>query len=176
MRKLLQKQLLGSKKAAKKAQVTAVAEEKLKGLVYVNEQFDGWRAHCLNILQSKFDQQTRSFAPDAEILAELREVLQKEGQAENFKQIQKLCMPFLKFKKDEAIAIGGQALNLKLPFGEMEVLQSNMDLIKRQLGLEEVEIYSASDPNDVAKAGPHASLLKQNPPSPGSPTAIFLNR
>ncbi|KAF2592007.1 hypothetical protein F2Q70_00041942 [Brassica cretica] len=99
----------------------------------------------------------------------------KEGQAENFKQIQKLCMPFLKFKKDEAIAIGGQALNLKLPFGEMEVLQSNMDLIKRQLGLEEVEIYSASDPNDVAKAGPHASLLKQNPPSPGSPTAIFLN-
>ncbi|CDY50890.1 BnaCnng19820D [Brassica napus] len=176
MRKLLQKQLLGSKKAAKKgAQVTAVADSNLKGLVYVNEQFDGWRAHCLQILQSKFDQQTCCFAPDAEILAELREILHKDGQAENFKQIQKLCMPFLKFKKDEAIAIGSQALNLKLPFGEMEVLKSNMDLMKRQVGLEEVEIYSASDPNDVAKAGPYASLLTQNPPSPGSPTAIFVN-
>ncbi|KAF3610810.1 hypothetical protein DY000_02044843, partial [Brassica cretica] len=48
-------------------------------------------------------------------------------------------------------------------------------LIKRQVGLEEVGIYSASDPNDVAKAGPYASLLTQNPPSPGSPTAIFVN-
>ncbi|XP_010458258.1 PREDICTED: leucine--tRNA ligase, cytoplasmic [Camelina sativa] len=174
MRKLLQKQLLGSKKAGKKgAQVTAVPEGKLRGLVYVNEQFDGWRAHCLEVLQSKFDQQTRRFAPDAEILAELREIL-KEGQADNFKQIQKLCMPFLKFKKDEAISIGTQALNLRLPFGELDVLRSNMDLIKRQLGLEEVEIYSASNPDDVSKAGPHASLLTQNPPSPGSPTAIFV--
>ncbi|KAJ4866888.1 ATP binding [Raphanus sativus] len=110
------------------------------------------------------------------MLAELKEMLQNDGQAENFTQFQKLCMPFLKFKKDEAIALGGQALDLKLPFGEMEVLQSNMDLINRQLGLEEVEILSASDPDDVAKAGPLASLLTQNPPSPGSPTAIFVNR
>ncbi|KAG2320095.1 hypothetical protein Bca52824_013308 [Brassica carinata] len=64
MRKLLQKQLLGSKKAAKKgAQVTAVADSNLIGLVYVNEQFDGWRAHCLQILQSIFDEQTSCFSP-----------------------------------------------------------------------------------------------------------------
>ncbi|KAL0697515.1 hypothetical protein Bca4012_053637 [Brassica carinata] len=116
------------------------------------------------------------FATDAEILAELKEILQNDGQEENFMQFQKLCMPFLKFKKAEAIALGGQALDLKLPFREMEVLQHNMDLIKRQLGPEEVEILSASDPDDVAKAGPLASLLTQNPPSPGSPTAIFVNR
>ncbi|KAG7596438.1 Valyl/Leucyl/Isoleucyl-tRNA synthetase editing domain [Arabidopsis suecica] len=173
MRKLLQKQLSGSKKGAKKgAQVTAVPEGKLKGLVYVNEQFDGWRAHCLRILQSRFDQQTCSFPPDTEMLAELSATLLQEGK--NLKAIQKVCMPFLKFKKDEAISIGTQALNLRLPFGEIEVLQSNKDLIRRQLGLEEVEIYSASDPDDVSIAGPHASLLTQNPPSPGSPTAIFV--
>ncbi|XP_010553692.1 PREDICTED: leucine--tRNA ligase, cytoplasmic-like [Tarenaya hassleriana] len=177
MRKLLQKQLLGSKKAGKKgAPVTSLTEDKLRGLVFVNEQFDGWKAHCLKILQSKFDQQTRSFAPDAEILGQLKETLQKDGQADNFKQIQKLCMPFLRFKKDEAVALGPQALDLKLPFGEMEVLQTNVDLIKRQLGLEEVEIMSATDPDAVAKAGPQASLLKQNPPSPGNPTAIFMTR
>jgi len=168
---VLMRKLLGSKKAAKKgAQVTAAPAGKLKGLVYVNEQFDGWRAHCLKFLQSKFDQQTCRFAPDAEILAELKEILQKDGQAEN------IYMPFVKFKKKEAISLGIQALNLRLPFGEIEVLKSNMDLIKRQLGLEEVEVYSASDPDDVSKAAPHASLLKKNRPSPGNPTAIFVTR
>ncbi|CAA0283425.1 unnamed protein product [Arabidopsis thaliana] len=153
---VLMRKLLGSKKAAKKgAQVTAAPAGK---------------AHCLKFLQSKFDQQTYRFAPDAEIIAELKEILQKDGQAEN------IYMPFVKFKKKEAISIGIQALNLRLPFGEIEVLKSNMDLIKRQLGLEEVEVYSASDPDDVSKAGPHASLLKKNPPSPGNPTAIFVTR
>ncbi|XVF30858.1 hypothetical protein REPUB_Repub16aG0094000 [Reevesia pubescens] len=98
------------------------------------------------------------------------------GQAADFKQIQKRCMPFLRFKKDEAIKIGAQALDLMLPFGEIEVLKENLDLIKRQLGLEEVEVLSATDPDAYVQAGPHSSLLKQNPPSPGNPTAIFLSR
>ncbi|KAL0651108.1 hypothetical protein Bca4012_093799 [Brassica carinata] len=116
-------------------------------------------------------------------IVSMRKILQKQlltaGANSNLKGLvyfQKLCMPFLKFKKNAAIALGGQALNLQLPFGEMEVLQSNIDLIKRQLGLEEVEIFSASVPDDVTKAGPRASVLTQNPPSPGSPTAIFVNR
>ncbi|KAK9217321.1 hypothetical protein WN943_005947 [Citrus x changshan-huyou] len=175
MRKLLQKQILGPKKANKKgAPVATLTEDKLKGLVYVNEQFDGWKAECLRILQSKFDSKSRTFAPDGEILEALQN--NSVGQASNFKQTQKLCMPFLRFKKDEAKAIGPQALDLKLPFGEIEVLQENLDLIKRQLGLEEVEILSATDPDALSKAGSLSSLLKQNPPSPGNPTAIFLTR
>lgn len=140
----------------------------------MHEQFDGWKAECLRILQSKFDSKSRTFAPDGEILEALQN--NSVGQASNFKQTQKLCMPFLRFKKDEAKAIGPQALDLKLPFGEIEVLQENLDLIKRQLGLEEVEILSATDPDALSKAGSLSSLLKQNPPSPGNPTAIFLTR
>lgn len=83
-------------------------------------------------------------------------------------------MPFLRFKKDEAVALGPQALDLRLPFGEIEVLHGNLDLIKRQLGLEQVEILSGTDPDALAKAGNLVSLLNQNPPSPGNPTAIFL--
>ncbi|CAH8261122.1 unnamed protein product [Arabidopsis lyrata] len=64
MRKLLQKQLLGSKKAAKKAaQVTAVPEGMLKGLIYLNEQLDGWRAHCLKILPKQICPTNLSFCP-----------------------------------------------------------------------------------------------------------------
>ncbi|KAI4315242.1 hypothetical protein L6164_028072 [Bauhinia variegata] len=175
MRKLLQKQLLGSKKANKKGPpVSSLTENKLTSLIYVNEQFDGWKAECLGILQSKFDNETRTFAPETEIL----EALQKSsvGQSSDFKKIQKLCMPFLRFKKDEAVALGAHALDLRLPFGEMEVLQENLELIKRQIGLEDVEVLSAADADALAKAGSLVSLLKQNPPCPGNPTAIFLTR
>ncbi|OVA14860.1 Aminoacyl-tRNA synthetase [Macleaya cordata] len=175
MRKLLEKQVLGSKKSKKGAPQTLPSEENKPtvGLIYVNEEYDGWKEECLRILQNKFDSGTRSFAPDQEILAALQE--SNVGQAANFKQVQKLCMPFLRFKKDEAIAVGVQALDLKLPFGEIEVLKENLDLIKRHLGLEHVEVLSASDEDAVNKAGQHVTLLRQNPPSPGNPTAIFLS-
>lgn len=174
MRKLLQKQIFGSKKANKGAPVTSQTEEKLRGLIYVNEQYDGWKAECLRILQNKYNRTTHSFAPDGEIMDALKQ--SSVGQASDFKKIQKLCMPFLKFKKDEAITLGAQALDLKLPFGEIDVLQENLDLIRRQLGLEEVEVLSATDPNALTMAGNLVSLLQQNPPSPGNPTAIFLAR
>ncbi|CAL9782395.1 unnamed protein product [Musa acuminata subsp. burmannicoides] len=139
MRKLLWKQVSGPKKAKRGATIPATEESKLTvGLIYVNEQFDGWKEECLRILQSKFDRERCSFAPDQEILEALKQGV--IGQDSNFKQIQKLCMPFLKFKKDEALSVGPQALDLKLPFGEIQVLQKNSDLIKWQLGLEHVEV------------------------------------
>jgi len=175
MRKLLQKQLSGSKKGNKKgAPVASLTENKVTGLIYVNEQFDGWKAECLNILQSKFNRDTRTFAPESDILEALQQ--SAVGQSSNFKQTQKLCMPFLRFKKEEAISLGAQALNLRLPFGEIEVLKENLDLIKRQIGLEDVEILSAADADSLAKAGKYTTLLNQNPPSPGNPTAIFLTQ
>ncbi|KAG8646038.1 leucine--tRNA ligase, cytoplasmic [Manihot esculenta] len=175
MRKLLQKQLLGSKKANKDGAPAAIlTEDKITGLIYVNEQFDGWQAECLRILQSKFDNKTCAFASDEDIMDALKN--SSIGNATNFKETQKLCMPFLRFKKDEAIAIGVQALDLRLPFGEIEVLQKNLDLIKRQIGLQDVEVLSVADPDAVAKAGSYKSLLNHNPPSPGNPTAIFLTR
>ncbi|ONI36349.1 hypothetical protein PRUPE_1G582000 [Prunus persica] len=177
MRKLYEKQRSGSKKANKKgAPVTAVTENKQLpiGLIYVNEQFDEWKAECLRILQSNFDRESCTFAPDRVIM----EALQRSsiGQTKDFRQTQKLCMPFMKMKKDQAVAIGAQALDLKLPFGEIDILRENLDLIKRQIGLEEVEVLSASDPDALNKAGSLVKLVEQNPPSPGSPTAIFLSR
>ncbi|GAB2293376.1 hypothetical protein Dimus_027575 [Dionaea muscipula] len=176
MRKLLQKQTSGSKKGNKRGAPVAQppADKKLVGLIYVNEEYEGWKLECLRILQSKFDHETRSFAPDAEIMEALRNSV--VGQDTNFKQIQKLCMPFLRFKKDETLALGVHALDLKLPFGEIEVLSENVDLIKRQLGLEHVEVLSAADHDALERAGPLRSVVDQNPPSPGSPTAIFFDK
>ncbi|KAM3348461.1 hypothetical protein ACQJBY_022002 [Aegilops geniculata] len=175
MRKLLQKQESGSKKPKKGAAPTPSAENKLTvGLIYVNEHYDGWKEQCLRVLQSNFDSQARSFAPDEEISEALRNCfIDRET---SFKQVQKLCMPFIRFKKDEARNVGPQALNLKLPFGELNVLEENLELIRRQLGLEHVEVLSAFDGAARAKAGKHASLLDKNPPSPGEPVAILMSK
>ncbi|MED6176283.1 hypothetical protein PIB30_086621 [Stylosanthes scabra] len=171
VRKLLQTQLSG-KKSNKKGAPVPTDTKVTTGLIYVNEEFDGWKAECLNILRSKFDEGARTFSPDSEIL----EALQQSplGQSSNFKQVQKQCMPFLRHQKGEAIKLGPQALDLRLPFGEIEVLRENLDLIKRQIGLENVEILSVADADSLAKAGSLHTLLEKNPPTPGNPTAIFF--
>ncbi|KAI3840765.1 hypothetical protein MKX03_006501 [Papaver bracteatum] len=143
------------------------------GLIYVNEHYDGWKAECLNILRANFDTEARQFAPDSVIQSALKQ--SSVGQQANVKQVQKLCMPFMKFKKDEALSVGIQALDLMLPFGEIEVLRENLELIKRHLGLEQVQVLNALNDDDMNIAGQHANLLRQTPPSPGSPTAIFLS-
>ncbi|MCL7034125.1 hypothetical protein MKW94_024962 [Papaver nudicaule] len=173
MRKLLEKQTSGSKKKGAPVTVPSTENKPTIGLIYVNELYDGWKAECLNILRANFDAEACQFAPDSEIQAALKQ--SNVGQQANFKQVQKLCMPFLRFKKDEALSVGVQALDLMLPFGEMEVLQENLELIKRHLGLEQVQVLNALNKDDVDKAGKHADLLSQSPPSPGSPTPIFLS-
>ncbi|XP_026387744.1 leucine--tRNA ligase, cytoplasmic-like [Papaver somniferum] len=176
MRKLLEKQISGSKKPNKKASpVTLPSTENkpTKVLIYVNEHYDGWKAECLNILRANFNTESCQFKPDSEIQLALKQ--SDVGQQANFKQVQKLCMPFLKFKKDEALSVGIQALDLKLPFGEMEVLRENLELIRRHLGLEQVQVLDALNADDIIKAGQHAILLQQTPLSPGSPTSIFLS-
>ncbi|KVH87486.1 Aminoacyl-tRNA synthetase, class 1a, anticodon-binding [Cynara cardunculus var. scolymus] len=172
-RKLLLKQASGGSKKGGSNKVSTQSKPTI-GLIFVNEQYDGWKRECLNILRDKYDSLNRKFAPDQEILQALQQ--SAIGQEGNFKQTQKLCMPFLRFKKDEVMTLGVQALDLRLPFGEIEVLQENLELVKRQIGLEHVEILSATDPDAVIRAGRHASLLKQTPPSPGSPTSIFLTQ
>ncbi|KAI3848056.1 hypothetical protein MKX03_026841 [Papaver bracteatum] len=177
MRKLLKKQISGLKKPNKKASPVALPSTETKpmrGLIYVNEHYDGWKAECLNILRANFNSETRQFEPDSEIQLALKK--SNVGQQANFKQVQNLCMPFLKLKKIEALSDGSQALDLKLPFGEMEVLQENQELIRRHLGLEQVLVLNASKEDDIEIAGQHAILLQQTPPSPGSPTSIFLSQ
>ncbi|CAL9006478.1 unnamed protein product, partial [Prunus brigantina] len=89
------------------------------------------RRECLRILQNHFNIETHTFAPDRVILEALQNC--SLGQAKGLRQAHNLYMSFVKSKKNEAVQLGAQALDLKLPFEEIEVLQENLDLIKRQL-------------------------------------------
>jgi leucyl-tRNA synthetase len=175
MRKLLQTRESGSKKPKKGAAPLSSEGNMLTvGLIYVNEQYYGWKEQCLKVLQSNFNTQECSFAPDEDINEALRNCF--IGQEADFRQVQKQCMPFIKLKKVETRNFGPHALNLKLPFGEIDVLEQNAELIKRQLGLDHIEVLSASDEAALAKAGSHVSVLKKTPPSPGEPVAVFMSR
>ncbi|GKC12361.1 RNA-directed DNA polymerase, eukaryota, reverse transcriptase zinc-binding domain protein [Tanacetum coccineum] len=57
-----------------------------------------------------------------------------------------------------------------------KVLKENLEQIKRQIGLEHVEVLSAVDLDAAIKASCYSSLLKQSPPSARSPTSIFLTK
>lgn len=166
-RKVLQRQTAPPKK--QKPGVKFVPPELNAAVVFTDEEYGGWQRQCLEILQKNFDEDARAFASEPRILALLSESL-----GEDCKKVQKQCMPFIKYKKDETLAVGPQALNLRLPFGELQVLKENHNLIKRQLGLDEVEIYSYTDASALQRAGPQLSQLQASPPSPGNPAVVFL--
>ncbi|CAB4308979.1 unnamed protein product [Prunus armeniaca] len=159
MRKKLEKYKSNLDKVDKNgAPVTSLVQgKKLIALIYVKEQFDEWKAECLRILQNNFNVESCTFAPDKVILKALQS--SSLGQAKGLRQIQNLCIPFVKLKKKDAVQLGAQALDMKLPFGEVQVLEENINLIKKQLGLEEVQVLSATNLDDRAKVGPHINPI-----------------
>ncbi|KAL7109720.1 hypothetical protein ACP275_06G193000 [Erythranthe tilingii] len=173
MRKLLQKQIYGSKKGNNEKNNHNQENRPKIGLIFVDEEYEGWKRECLKILRKNFDAENKTFATDGEIVSDLERC--EIGGARFFlDEKRSVWMQFLKFKKDEVRDVGVHALDLRLPFGETEVLVENIGLIKRKLGLEFVEVLSVRDGDAVARAGEHASVLNADPPSPGKPTAIFF--
>jgi leucyl-tRNA synthetase len=170
-RKVLQKQTAPPKKA-KRAEPAASGPKPSIGLIFVEENYGGWQEECLKILEANYNSETKTFKPLEEILAALKSSpIAKMGDS---KRILGQCMPFIKFKQDETKAVGPHALDLRLPFGEFQVLEENSNLITRQLGLDSVSVHRYTDAEAVNNLGPHLSLLKQSPPSPGRPSVVFV--
>ncbi|KAL6200066.1 hypothetical protein ACLB2K_029848 [Fragaria x ananassa] len=119
-------------------------------------------------------QKTNNFSSDTEKVIQEALVTICVDELRDLKEKLKECTPFIKLKKNEAVSHGAQALELKLPFEETEFLRQNLELIKRQVGLEEIQVLSSSNHDDRALAGSHAERIEQNPPVPGRPTAIFI--
>ncbi|XP_040374767.1 leucine--tRNA ligase, cytoplasmic [Rosa chinensis] len=77
-------------------------------------------------------------------------------------------------KQNEGVKFGAQALDLKLPFREIRVLLQNLDFIKREVGLDKVQVLSATNPEDLAKAGSPVKIIEAESSSPGNPAILFL--
>ncbi|KAF7132898.1 hypothetical protein RHSIM_Rhsim09G0006800 [Rhododendron simsii] len=140
----LQGLIVSIRKQLKKNRSSATGDAKrptrVAALVFVAEQYDGWENECLETLRSRFS-----------VDKETAEALQhsKIWQRGNSKQN---LMRFLNSKTD-CLLVGVQALDLKLPFCMAEVVEKNLELMKRRLGLQRLEILSVADVDAVTKAG-----------------------
>ncbi|KAL6187531.1 hypothetical protein ACLB2K_038929 [Fragaria x ananassa] len=77
------------------------------------------------------------------------------------------------FNQNAKVKFEDQYLDLKLPFREKVLLQ-NLDFIKREIGLDKVQVLSATNPGDLAKAGSPIKLSDAESSSPGKPAILSL--
>ena len=168
----LRKQL--AKKAGKGGKKGADGIDTLH--LYVAPRFEGWRAVCLRILRSAYDPSAPGgsrFPADAEVLAQVKASPEISQMAEA-KQVLKLVMPFLKFKKAQVETLGADALSDTLAFDEAGALEASSEYLRRSLGLASAKVLSVENKAAVDKAGPlHAAAIAAA--TPGAPAALLMS-
>ncbi|KAL6137537.1 hypothetical protein ACLB2K_062829 [Fragaria x ananassa] len=152
-------------------------KRRLVGLIYVREEYVGWEAECLRMLQENFDSDSSTFSDQLDDNVILKALLStsrsiSDDQPEDRKLNSMIFRDFLQRKKMMAVKLGAQALDFKMPFGEIEVLQENLDLIRELIDVEEVLVLSATNAEDLAKVGSD-NIEKIRPPVPGIPTLVL---
>lgn len=142
--------------------------------VFVADAFVGWRATCLDILRSNFDDSKAPgdrFPPINDILAAVKD--SPLSTQADFKNVMKQVMPFVKFKMVEAQGIGLDALSEKLVFDERAILTENIEHVKKVCDLTEVNVLSCTD-ESAARTAAEKDGQKVAEATPGSPTWHYI--
>ncbi|KAJ0409575.1 hypothetical protein ATCC90586_010086 [Pythium insidiosum] len=130
--------------------------------VYLSDEFPEWQQKVLVFMASVFDSKSKAFPAD--FMKLLKEEVAKD---DALKKITKNVMQFAAFVKDEASVRGQEALELRMPYDQKAVLESNKLYIVRSLELEDIAFFSTSD--EI----PGVDEKKLETASPGKP-AIHL--
>jgi leucyl-tRNA synthetase len=109
------------KKKSKKGKATTVSDEPKKLILYVASSFPEWQEKVIEVLKSCYNPSTTTFNGDLELLKEKGLVKDKR------------VMPFVAMLKKSVLEHGQKAFNRKLDFNELEILNLNLDFIKRDL-------------------------------------------
>eukprot|EP00958_Prasinococcus_capsulatus_P021407 scaffold2910_cov390-Prasinococcus_capsulatus_cf.AAC.22 len=137
--------------------------------VFVAEMFEGWRATCLEIMKQIY-QQKGEFGTEKEVLEQVK--ASSIGQQADFKKVMAQVMPFIKYKSDEAKRTSAAALELRLPFSELQVLRDNAAYIKRALKIGDLQVFSCKDTKQLADLD-DISLAKVEAATPENPASFF---
>ena len=141
--------------------------------LYVAPKFVGWRAVCLRVLREVYRPgDADAFPPEVEILGKVK--ASEVGQQADAKQVLKMVMPFLKFKKAQVAVLGAAALEDTLVFDERKVLEESAEYLQRALGLANVAVFDADDKAAADKAGAiHAATIAGA--TPDTPGVVFMS-
>ena len=170
LRKLIMKYEASSKKKSKGGPAPKVVGVSL----FVAAEFQGWKAHILQLLAGKFLESDSSFADDTDqvALGEVARLAEREGLPA--KKMQQQVMPFVKFKKEEAVkAKSSVVLDLRLPFDERATLLDNAEYVKRSLNLETFNVFLSTDEEQRKAVDKECNVQGA---SPGVPAVHFQTK
>jgi len=132
-----------------------------KAFVYVVDQYPEWKVATLKFMQEVYEE-----VGGGEFAGVLMKRLKPFcTQNPDLKKMTKQVMQFAAWIRDEIKDRGQEAMDMSLPFNQTEVLQSNLDYLKKSICLEDVAVYNLSDPsvpgpdNKKALAGPGQPYL-----------------
>ena len=109
--------------------------------VYVAKHYPAWQATVLDTLRDMYSGDPATPVDNKTVSVQL-------GKNADLKKYMKKVMPFVAYMKEKVASSGLSVLDTSLSWDEMKVLQDNMSYIVSTLGLEGVDLASASDLGD----------------------------
>lgn len=133
-----------------------------KASVIVTDSYPQWKVDALLWMQEQYKAAGDTFPPS--LMGDL-----KKWTASNIseKKLIKNVMQFVSFTKREVEDVGEMAMDVKLPFDQMSVLESSEAYLKAQLNLENLD-FIKFDGDDAAAASVPERF--QGSISPGKPS------
>lgn len=157
-----------SKESLAKDKKKTIDLSKLKrGVVYVAKEYRDWQKTILTFLQGVPLNEDESGPKDKSFIKELRDLPAfKDFAPEDMKK----SLPFASFMMNDEMKIRGkQALELQLPFDERDVLAERVELIKAQLGIQEIIFVDTAEGKH-----PDDTSIKIQSAVPGKPQIAFM--
>jgi leucyl-tRNA synthetase len=149
----------GSQKKGKKGAAPAAdAPKPTHAHVYLSSEFPEWQQKVLIFMNGVFDAETNEFPAD--FMKLLKDEIAKD---DGLKKVTKNVMQFAAFVKSEAAIRGQEALELRMPFDQKDVLASNKAYLVGSLELEDIQFFY------VDEEIPSADAKKLETASPGKP-------
>lgn len=150
---------------SKKKKDGPAAPKPSRALIFVAKQYKPWQVEVLKVLQQvNIDAENNPVDKDFMKLVRDAEPVQALS-----KDDAKKVMPFASFvMKEEVKTRGREALEFELPFDELSMLNDLVDVIRKQLGVAEVEVVSADE------AHPLGGDVQRAAAGPGNPQALFF--
>eukprot|EP00397_Hematodinium_sp_SG-2012_P001883 GEMP01001888.1.p1 GENE.GEMP01001888.1~~GEMP01001888.1.p1 ORF type:complete len:1099 (+),score=280.74 GEMP01001888.1:206-3502(+) len=135
-------------------------------IIYVAKEYKPFQRVCLEFLQKVPLNDEGTGPASKDYMRELRDLPAIKALP---KDEAKKAMPFASFMMNDEFRIYGKdALDMQLPFDELEMLQNSTALIKSQLGLEAIEIV------DATVAHEKDTTDKRSQAQPAKPQIVFF--
>jgi len=161
----LDKHMSPKGKKKKKQAASSAPQKPTRAVIFVAREYKQFQQDILRVLQG-FELDAENSPVDKDFM---RKVKDSEALKAMPKQDLKKAMPFASAMMSKEVKVRGpEALELELPFDEAGMLQSLLDVIRGQLGVEDIEVADAEAEHPLGGENERVAA------GPGSPQIAFF--